>query len=315
MKYEPPNSRFYEFEGVLKLTTFPASKHINIENVALRGYKLKNASVYGLVLNVGNENKCLHSSIERELKSYVSGDSKYIKWLKKIMITACILGAIISLIIAWVYTTQRSSQYTFNKGVLNDKSNLVQFLENFFPLFLNFLTAIPINFVLISKITMLIYSKFIEWDVHAYTLKEIPTQVNDPKKIESLGYIEHLFTSKNHILTDNHLVFKMCSIGDMIYGTEESADKKAVFEKVDGFNFKDPRLHDDIIENNLNGVKCQELFKALAFCHSCKIRKGPPPKREKTYKYMNSEEEALLKAAQAFGFKFEARDKKRNSIR
>jgi len=30
---------------------------------------------------------------------------------------------------------------------------------------------------------------------------------------------------------------------------------------------------------------------------------------------MNSEEEALLKAAQAFGFKFEARDKKRRSIR
>lgn len=30
---------------------------------------------------------------------------------------------------------------------------------------------------------------------------------------------------------------------------------------------------------------------------------------------MNSEEEALLKAATAFGFKFEARDKKRRSVR
>jgi len=60
LKYEPPNNRFYEFEGVLKLTNFPASKHLNIENVALRGYRLKNASVYALVLNVGNENKCLY---------------------------------------------------------------------------------------------------------------------------------------------------------------------------------------------------------------------------------------------------------------
>jgi len=160
-----------------------------------------------------------------------------------------------------------------------------------------------------------LYSKFIEWDVHSYSLKDIPTFVNDPKKIESLGYIEHLFTSKNGIMTDNNLVFKMCSVDDTIYGTEDSGDKKAVFEKVEGFNFKDHRLHDDIIEENLTGVKCRELFKALAFCHSCKLSKNPIPNKPKIYKYMNSEEEALLKAAQAFGFKFEARDKKRRSVR
>jgi len=56
-KYEPPNNRFYEFEGMMKLTSFPASKHLSIENVALRGYRLKNSSVYAMVLNVGNENK------------------------------------------------------------------------------------------------------------------------------------------------------------------------------------------------------------------------------------------------------------------
>lgn len=67
LRYEPPNSRFYEFEGVLKLTNFPASKQIAIENVALRGYRLKNASVYGLVLNVGNENKCLFCKIGKKL--------------------------------------------------------------------------------------------------------------------------------------------------------------------------------------------------------------------------------------------------------
>lgn len=62
LKYEPPNNRFFEFEGVLKLTNFPASKHLSIENVALRGYRLNTASVYGVVLNVGNENKCLFQS-------------------------------------------------------------------------------------------------------------------------------------------------------------------------------------------------------------------------------------------------------------
>lgn len=178
-----------------------------------------------------------------------------------------------SLIIAWVYSIQKHSDKAFNHSILKDNSNVVEFCMIFFPLFLNFLSAIPMGFILISKISMHIYSRFIEWDVHTYTLKEVPTYVNDPMKLETLSYVEHIFTSKNGIMTDNNLVFKMCSVGDIIYGTEDSAGEKCVFEKVEGFNFKDHRLHDDVIENNLNGVKCQELFKALAFCHSCKIKK------------------------------------------
>lgn len=264
LRYEPPNSRFYEFEGVLKLTTFPASKHITIENVALRGYKLKNLSVYGLVLNVGNENKCLFfKSPNIECKDK---DSKFIKFQKIIMLFAAVLGVIASIIISWVYTTQKTGSKSFNHVVLEIDNNIGTFFVSFFLLLVNFLSAIPINFVLISKITLHMYSKFIEWDVHAYTLKDIPTYVNNPKKIEKLGYIEHLFASKNGILTDNNLIFKMCSIGDnVIYGTEDSGERKCMIEKVDGFNFKDQRLHDDIIENNVNGIKCQELFKALAF--------------------------------------------------
>ena len=225
------------------------------------------------------------------------------------------IGLFISIVVSWVFTTQSTRGEDYNKNVVGNDDDIGQFFESFFILFVNFLSAIPINYILISRITLHIYSKFIEWDVHAYTLKDIPTYVNDPKKIERLGYIEHLFASKNGILTDNNLIFKMCSIGDIIYGTEDSGDRKCMVEKVDGFNFKDQRLHDDIVESNLNGIKCQELFKALSFCHSCKIRKNTGQNRSKIYKYINSEEEALLKAAQAFGFKYEARDKKRKSIR
>jgi hypothetical protein len=35
LKIEPPNSEFNTFEGKFKLTTFPASKDINIDNIAL----------------------------------------------------------------------------------------------------------------------------------------------------------------------------------------------------------------------------------------------------------------------------------------
>jgi hypothetical protein len=60
LKYEPPNADFDRFEGKLKLTTFPASKNVNIDNVAVRGFKLSNtSSVYGIVVNVGKDCKCL----------------------------------------------------------------------------------------------------------------------------------------------------------------------------------------------------------------------------------------------------------------
>ena len=231
-----------------------------------------------------------------------------------IMILSLLIGLIGSLVIAWAYTSQEGKK-SFNRSILNEKNDFHQFIKNFFPLFLNFLSAIPINFCLITRIVLFLYSKFIEWDVHAHTQKDIPMYVNDPKKIETLGYIEHLFTSKNGVMTDNNLIFKMCCIGDIVYGTEDSGDRKTTYERVDGFNFKDHRLYEDMIENKVTGVQAQDLFRALACCHSSKVKKHPRQFQPKIYKYMNSEEEALLKAAQAFGYKFEARDKKRRSIR
>jgi hypothetical protein len=91
------------------------------------------------------------------------------------MITSCLVGIITSLIIAWVFTTQANSSKSFNKSLLSQENNFGDFIDNFFPLCLNFLSAITINTILITKIVLFLYSKFIEWDAHAYTLKDIPT--------------------------------------------------------------------------------------------------------------------------------------------
>ena len=61
LKYESPNSNFEEFEGKLKLTTFPSSKPVTIDNFVCRGYFLVNTEkIYGLAVNVGNDCKCLY---------------------------------------------------------------------------------------------------------------------------------------------------------------------------------------------------------------------------------------------------------------
>jgi magnesium-transporting ATPase (P-type) len=58
---------------------------------------------------------------------------------------------------------------------------------------------------------------------------------------EKLGYIEHIFSSKNGVLTENSLVFKMCAVGEKIYGAEETfTDKKTTVNHVNNFAFRDP---------------------------------------------------------------------------
>ena len=42
---------------------------------------------------------------------------------------------------------------------------------------------------------------------------------------EDMGQIEYVFSDKTGTLTENIMVFKMCSIGDQLYGTSGSVYK------------------------------------------------------------------------------------------
>jgi len=177
----------------------------------------------------------------------------------------------------------------------NSEINLI---ENFLTFFLNHVQAGPYLSVLMLQVAIYIYSFFIEWDAHIFTPKNIQPFVQVPQSIEKLGYIEHIFSSKNAVLTENSLVFKMCSVGDKIYGSEEAfTDKKTTVNQVPHFAFRDPRLYEDITAQTYAAKEIQELFLALSLCQSAKHRK----KKDDPI-YMNTEEKALLKAAEAFGF-------------
>lgn len=72
-----------------------------------------------------------------------------------------------------------------------------------------------------NQIVVYIYSFFIEWDAHAMSTLCKQVKINQTEKIHQLGKIQHVFLSKNQVLSSNQLVFKMCSVGENVYGAEE----------------------------------------------------------------------------------------------
>jgi hypothetical protein len=97
----------------------------------------------------------------------------------------------------------------------------LEVLRRFWEYFNVYLVGCPLLLRVTLRYLEFFYSYFIEWDFHMQIQKFIPTIVNDTLDLHKLAKVQHIFTSKNEILTDNFYIFKMCSIGDKIYGSEE----------------------------------------------------------------------------------------------
>lgn len=99
-------------------------------------------------------------------------------------------------------------------------------IGRFFEFYNVFLIGCPLLIRVNLRFLVFLYSYFIEWDTHIQTPKCIPTKIQDTIQLYKLGHVQHIFSSKNEILSDNFLVFKMCCIGDKIYGAEEQFTEK-----------------------------------------------------------------------------------------
>lgn len=140
---------------------------------------------------------------------------------------------------------------------------------------------IPISIKVSLDLMKGLYAKFINWDLHMYDEKtDTPAAVSNTGISEDLGQVEFILTDKTGTLTENVMVFKLCCIKGICYGS------------LSGDALADPTLRRAVGLKNPDIVK---FLMVMAVCNTVVPNKGHSGVA--SYQAQSQDEEALVKAA------------------
>ena len=122
-----------------------------------------------------------------------------------------------------------------------------------------------------------------------------PAHASNTAIAEDLGQIEYVFTDKTGTLTENIMVFKQCTIGSYLFGSND-ANYAAI---------QDEKLTQFIQANKVPQVR--NFFRSLALCHSVVPIANPRSANIPIYRGSSPDEEALVEAAAELGFVFSSK--------
>ena len=272
LRTEQPNNRLHYFEGSLKLKGHPRGVPLDIKNMILRGSTVKNTKwVIGVVVFTGpdtklarNSKKPVHKRSNIELRV-----NKYLIFVFTLLFSFVVLSSSISI----VFSYKEKKVLNYFAGSDSDMRFLV-----FFTFMILYNGFVPISLYVTMDVVRIVQAKFIQWDLKMYNQDtKNSAQVKNADLNEELGQIEYLFTDKTGTLTENSMVFKKCSI------------RGKVFEFP---NFADPD------SQTQNKSALEEFFEILALCNTVFV----DPNNPNVYQAASPDEEALVIAADFFGF-------------
>ena len=295
-----PNPAIYSFDANMVMAAGDTKKlSLSAEQILLQCTHLRNTEwVYGVVVYTGNESKFGCN------KSPQPSKMPQVDLFKNRTAFPLIFATIMTLSIIWGaigYGWMRNYGVTYaylGYDLDGDKDDPLYVIV--FPIRFVLLISlmIPISLEVNLEFNRTLYAKWIDWDMAMYdTETKSFAHARCSTLAEDLGQIEYVLTDKTGTLTENQMVFKKCSINNIIYGhTLENADV-----------WDDQNLKKRLDYGDETVV---DYFRCLALCHGVMPAKLPDgevdPRTNGSVAYSSAspDEEALCRAAAFFGVCF-----------
>ncbi|KAG1649509.1 putative phospholipid-transporting ATPase VD [Nymphon striatum] len=212
---DAPNNKIYRFHGSI-IESNDEKIPLNKENLILRDCILKNTGfVEGIVVYAGQETKTmLNNDGPRYKRSNLEKLMNWdVAWCVLILVVLCSIGAIGSGL--WVSHFDNSTIVPYIPfGVAADFNPAMEGFLAFWTFVIILQVMIPLSLYVSIEIVKLGQVYFIHEDIELYdsrSNKRLECRaLNIP---EELGQIQYVFSDKTGTLTENHMIFRRCTIG------------------------------------------------------------------------------------------------------
>eukprot|EP01101_Sappina_pedata_P001430 TRINITY_DN11515_c0_g1_i1.p1 TRINITY_DN11515_c0_g1~~TRINITY_DN11515_c0_g1_i1.p1 ORF type:complete len:1207 (+),score=299.94 TRINITY_DN11515_c0_g1_i1:472-3621(+) len=303
IKCEVPTPNLYSFKGKLKVTEAegvecPAKIPLGPDNLLLKNSKLMNTKwAVGIIVYAGPETK-----LSLNLKSPPSKMSQLDRRLN-IYVMVILIFQILLCIAPAVYAGRFFRDTALKSWYLVDDSDsssatvspLIFGIQSFFSYFALLSNFLPLSLVVSLEMIKVAQAIFITWD-NRMRSEGNGAKVKTSSLNDDLGLVEYIFSDKTGTLTENVMKMKKVSVYGKIYRHKEMV-KMAEKEESSGENSEDDMK------------KFKEFFTIVSMCHNV-VAEENDETHELEYKSVSPDEEALVKGASKYGFKFNSRDSK-----
>ncbi|XP_066584351.1 phospholipid-transporting ATPase IF-like isoform X2 [Prorops nasuta] len=263
-----PLADLYTFHGKLEIENDSeiSSGYLNIDNILLRGARLKDTEfIIGCAVFTGQDTKLsLNSKVTTN--KFSTAEKSINKYL---LLYICLLLIEVFVSTVLKVTIEANQAWDVYLGP-SDDPGVPDLLTDILSFTILYNYIVPISLYVSIELQKFLGSFFFVWDLEMYDEVSNQTAISNTSDLnEELGQVEYLFTDKTGTLTENHMVFKRCSIDGYTYMEKDC----------DGFLYQLPPNGDDTEAVKLATWRSEiwHFMISISICHVVQI--APPSHR------------------------------------